>query len=70
MGVVDVFDAVTTARPYRGALPVDRARDLLLAEVRVGRLSPDLVAEFLRLLDTGRLDGIAGAAAEDYMGAA
>ena len=70
VGVVDVFDAVTTARPYRGALPVERARDLLLAEVRAGRFSPDLVAEFLRLLDAGGLDGIADAEAEKYMGAA
>ena len=70
VGVVDVFDAVTTARPYRGALPVTRARDLLLAEVRVGRFSPDLVAVFLRLIDSGRLDGIVDAGAEDYVGAA
>ena len=67
VGVVDVFDAVTTARPYRGALPVERARDLLLAEVRTGRFSPDLVGEFLRLLDTGNLDAIADS---EYMGAA
>ena len=70
VGVVDVFDAVTTARPYRGALPVDRARDLVVAEVRAGRFSPDLVAEFLRLLDTGRLDGIAEHEPEKYVGAA
>ena len=70
VGVVDVFDAVTTARPYRVALPVERARDLLLAEVRSGRFSPQLVAEFLRLIDAGRLDGIADAEGEKYMGAA
>jgi putative two-component system response regulator len=67
VGVVDVFDAITTARPYRGALPAGRARELLVADVRVGRFSSDLVAEFLRLLDAGRLDGIADS---EYMGAA
>ena len=70
VGVVDVFDAVTTARPYRDALPVERARDFLMAEVRAGRFSPDLVGEFLRLLDSGRLDEIADPEAEGYMGAA
>lgn len=70
VGVVDVFDAVTTARPYRGALPTERARELLLAEVRVGRFSPDLVREFLGLLDTGHLDTIGETEAENYMGAA
>lgn len=70
VGVVDVFDAVTTARPYRGALPVERARDLLLAEVRAGRFSPDLVGAFLRLIDIGRLHGIADLEPENYMGAA
>jgi cyclic di-GMP phosphodiesterase len=67
VGVVDVFDAVTTARPYRGALSTVRARELLTAEVRTGRFSSDLVGEFLRLLDAGRLDGIAD---PEYMGAA
>lgn len=67
VGVVDVFDAVTTVRPYRGALPVERARDLLLAEARAGRFRPDLVAEFLRLVDTGRLNGIAERDAETYV---
>lgn len=70
VGVVDVFDAVTTARPYRGALPAERARELLVAEVRGGRFSPDLVSEFLRLLDSGGLDRIADPAAEDFKGAA
>ena len=70
VGVVDVFDAVTTSRPYRGALPAERARELLLAEVRMGRFSADLVGEFLSLLDSGRLDGIADPEAENYVGAA
>ena len=42
-------------------------RELLTAEVRTGRFSSDLVGEFLRLLDAGRLDGIAD---PEYMGAA
>ena len=70
VGVVDVFDAVTTSRPYRGALPAERARELLLTEVRMGRFSADLVGEFLSLLDSGRLDGIADPEAENYVGAA
>ncbi len=49
MGVVDVFDALTTPRPYKEALPVDQADAMLLAEVERGWRDRDLVETFIRL---------------------
>jgi putative two-component system response regulator len=46
MAVVDVFDALTTTRPYRPALPFARAREELLCEVARGRLNGGLVHAF------------------------
>ena len=43
-GIVDVFDALTAARPYREALPVDAAFDVLHDEVKRGWRRSDLVA--------------------------
>jgi putative two-component system response regulator len=47
MGIVDVFDALTTERPYRMALPVQRAAEELRCEVERGWRRADLVATFL-----------------------
>ena len=53
MGVVDVFDALTTPRPYKKALPVDRANSMLLDEVERGWRDRDLVQTFIRLDQRG-----------------
>ena len=53
VGVVDTFDAITTTRPYRPARSLDQGRDELLNDVRAGKLNPELVTEFLRLVDAG-----------------
>ncbi|MEX2275715.1 MAG: HD domain-containing phosphohydrolase [Actinomycetota bacterium] len=48
--VADSFDAMTTDRPYRGALDVERA----LTEIRGGagtQFDPDVVEEFLILME-------------------
>jgi putative two-component system response regulator len=47
MGIVDVFDALTTERPYRLALPVERATEELRLEVALGWRRGDLVSAFL-----------------------
>ena len=47
MGIVDVFDALTTERPYRKALPVEQAVAELRREVECGWRDPDLVGTFL-----------------------
>ena len=49
MGVVDVFDALTTPRPYKEALPVEQANRMLLEEVERGWRSRTLVETFINL---------------------
>lgn len=49
VSVVDVFDALTTERPYRKALPVDTAYQMLLDEARGGWADEELVRCFVEL---------------------
>ena len=49
LGVADVYDALTaTDRPYRGAMPVQKALQHLIKEAEAGKLDPDLVDLFVR----------------------
>ena len=52
-GIVDVFDALTTARPYKAALPVELACEELAAEAARGWRRSDLVNAFIRLVRDG-----------------
>jgi HD-GYP domain-containing protein (c-di-GMP phosphodiesterase class II) len=56
MSIVDLFDAVTTRRPYQGARPVSEALALLDEHVHLGWRRRDLVAAFTRLVERGDLD--------------
>jgi HD-GYP domain-containing protein (c-di-GMP phosphodiesterase class II) len=48
MAISDIFDALTASdRPYKKAIPVDRALDILHAEVRDGALDGELVRIFV-----------------------
>jgi len=51
--IVDVFDALTTDRPYREALPSGVAYRMLLEEARSGWCSPDLVQQFIDVHRSG-----------------
>lgn len=47
MSIADIFDALTASdRPYKRAVPVDRALDILGLEVKDGHLDPELVEIF------------------------
>jgi putative two-component system response regulator len=59
IGIVDVFDAVTTMRPYQRARPTDEALDVLRDQVRHGWRDADLVERFAALLQSGRLETFA-----------
>ena len=47
LAAADVYHAMTEPRPYRPALPADRAAETLKEEVRAGRLDTDAVAAVL-----------------------
>lgn len=49
MGIVDVYDAVTTVRPYKAAASPEHAFDELLDEVKKGWRRKDLVDAFIAL---------------------
>lgn len=49
MGIVDVFDAITTARPYKAAATSERAYSELMQEVKRGWRRRDLVEAFIVL---------------------
>jgi putative two-component system response regulator len=55
IGLVDVFDAVTTQRPYQAARTVDQAISVLDEQVERGWRRPDLVEEFVALINSGKL---------------
>lgn len=59
VSVVDVFDALTTDRPYRAALAVEVAYRMLSAEARAGWCPAHLVDTFISL----HLDGQSGVVA-------
>jgi putative two-component system response regulator len=50
IGMVDVFDALTTARCYRPALSLDIARERLRDDARRGRRRGDLIDTFFQVL--------------------
>ena len=49
MGIVDVYDAITTERPYKPAARPERAFEELMAEVKSGWRRKDLVEVFIAL---------------------
>lgn len=50
MAVVDVYDALRTARPYKPALPREEAIGILLRETEAGLWEPRIMTTFLELL--------------------
>lgn len=50
--IADVFDALTTTRPYRGALTQQEAWSILQEEVRRGWWDGDIVREFHNMIST------------------
>ena len=57
MAIVDVYDAITTERPYKRAASAGQAYEELAAEVKRGWRRPDLVEAFVSLGRSGRLTG-------------
>ncbi len=63
VGIVDVYDALTTERPYRAALPREQACAELSQEAQRGWRDRGLIDEFIMLARTGQLDRPAGSEA-------
>jgi putative two-component system response regulator len=55
VGIVDVYDALTSRRPYRNALSDEVARQYLLDEVYRGRFSAQYVEAFFDILASVRV---------------
>ena len=48
MAISDIFDALTASdRPYKKAVPVNQALDILGYEVKDNHLDPELVEHFI-----------------------
>jgi putative two-component system response regulator len=52
MGLVDVYEGVTTQRPYRNAHSVEEAIDILLGQTARGWRRQDLVQEFVAIVES------------------
>lgn len=55
VAVVDTFDAVSTSRPYRTALPREKCEAILREDAAAGRLDPDATACLLEILQSSNL---------------
>jgi putative two-component system response regulator len=55
MSLVDIYDAVTTQRPYRQAKPIDEAVAVLRNQVQRGWRRSDLVEQFVSLIESGKV---------------
>ena len=60
--VADVFDAISTDRPYRKALPLDQCRSILMGDAEKGWLDMDIVKVFCEILNAGGQNMLALAA--------
>ena len=51
--IADIYDALTTNRPYRGALPPEEALKILFSEARNGWLDASLILKFSQICRHG-----------------
>ncbi len=56
VGVVDVYDALVTSRPYKPAFDPAHAFDILRREVQLGWRRADLVAALFEVIESGSVD--------------
>jgi HD-GYP domain-containing protein (c-di-GMP phosphodiesterase class II) len=49
MTIADIFDALTASdRPYKKAVPIERALSIIESEVKAGKCDPELFQVFVR----------------------
>ena len=54
MAVADIFDALTSDRPYRRAMPNNKALEILLKEAREGKIDNTVTNCLVHLMSAGR----------------
>ena len=52
--LIDIFDALTFERPYKPALPIDRAIEIIQEETAKGWRNPELVDQFIEFVYTDK----------------
>jgi len=60
MNIVDLYDAVTSSRPYQMVKPADEAIEILREHVRLGWKDGNLVEEFVAVIQSGGLETFGG----------
>jgi putative two-component system response regulator len=60
MGIVDLYDAVTTQRPYKAAMAPERGFEELRGEVKQGWRRSDLVETFISVVESSAVATAAG----------
>lgn len=68
IGIVDVYDAVTTQKPYQRARSIETALGLLQEQVERGWRRADLVAEFAALVRSGHFETYSAGQLETHDG--
>lgn len=61
--MADVYDALTTERPYKPAFPSKDALQTMKEEVARGWWDPHIFAQFGKLIETGAVDHLPRSAA-------
>jgi len=59
VGICDAFDAMTSSRPYRAGMPIERALAIITEQLGT-QFDPDLGARFIELGRSGALVHVAG----------
>lgn len=55
IAVADIYDALTSDRPYRERMPMDEVRKILSGDVEKGKLDARVVAELFRSIEKGTI---------------
>ncbi len=54
--IVDIYDALTTDRPYRKAISREKALDIMLGEASRGKIDNGILKEFIKVTENRRQD--------------
>ncbi len=56
--VADIFDALYSNRPYRSRLPLDKIKEIILADTHTGKLDSHVVELLFEMVDSGELNRV------------